>query len=173
MKPVKKVNLHKRDRFISVALQLIFAVTGIFLPIFLLIDDKIGIPSSMVIIAVLAISGVFFAHVFHPYYHSLVMRLITISKYGTSKHEDKIIIPLFFSRWEAIFIKVAPFTDLTILGIIGLMFLPGFLFPMFLTFVSTNLLHSASDLLHALYIFKYTQPAQSVRWISEGFEVWE
>ncbi len=173
MKPVKKVNLHKLGRLKSAAMQLILAITGILLPSFLLIDVKVGIPRSIVIIAILAISGVFFAQILHPYYHLLVTRLITISKYGTSKHEDKIILPVFFSRWEAIFIKVAPCTDLTLLGIIGLVFLPGFLFPLFLTFVSTNLLQSASDLLHALYILKYTQPTQRVRWISEGFEVWE
>lgn len=174
MKPLKSVNLRKLQRIKAPFYGIILSISGLVIPLYILLPRKAAeVPKDLVTLVLLAAGGVLLANYSHPYYHLLITRLITYGKVGTSKKDGKIIIPLFFSRWEAVFIKLAPLTDLTILGTLGLALLPGMFLPAFLTFISANLWHSAFDAVHAFYIFKLAEPPQLIRWTSTGFEVWE
>jgi len=174
MKPKRRIDLYMLQKGKASFLGVILALAGLLLPLYLLMPIKgVDIPRAWDILFLLTVTGVILSRMLHPFYHRLVSNLIALSKISKMKKNGIDMLPLFFSRWEAAFIKIAPLTDLTFLGLLGLIFLPGFILPLLLTFLSTNLWSSAADAVHAFYILRYTDSSQLIRWTGEGFEIWE
>lgn len=162
-----------RERLAIGVLSFFLAVLGLSLPFLLrawLPAEKAELSLWPLIIS--AVCGLLLAKYLHELYRFVIARFLTIKIYFLFFPFPKIYYLDSLTKWQAASLTLAPFVDLTIIGLIALYFSPWLLVPLVVTFITLNFILSAKDLIEAYYLFKLVDRDDIVQKTTYGFEVW-
>lgn len=167
-----KVNI-VRERLAIGVLSIILALLGLSFPFLLRIwlpVEKAELSLWPLIIS--AVLGIILAKYFHETYRYLITRFLNIKVYFLFLPFPKIYYIDGLTKWQAVSLALAPFVDLTIIGLIAFYFSPWLFIPLVVTFITLNFILSAKDLIEAYYLFKLVDRDDVVQKNPYGFEVW-
>lgn len=124
-------------------------------------------------LALYSLLALFLGTYLHEAYHFWIARLLGY-KGSLKLFPIASYVPLDdFTKWGALGIILAPATDLTLISVLIIAFLPNPFNPFFIIFLVGNLAGSANDVLQAYYIFKLAGYDSLIRFNANGFEIWE
>lgn len=167
-----KVNINRSKSHI-ILLSLILAGFGLMSPIIFkswLPPDKENL--SFLTLFVSATVGFVIGKFAHEIYRLFIVNLLGVRTYFILLPSPRIFFMDTLGKWQAIGIALAPFTDLTLIGLICLAFVSWGFIPATVTFLTVNLILSARDLIESYYLIRFVGPGEVVQKMHYGFDVW-
>ncbi len=168
-----KVNisrLKRRKFFISFILTMI----GLFSPVFFRIylpPNKVFMSLSFLLIT--SVLGVIIAKFAHETYRLIIAKFFLIRLYYVLFPFPKTYIVDGLKKWQAVTIALAPFIDLTVIGLVIIMLGKWIVMPFVVTFITINFILSARDLIETYYLLSMVKNEEIVQKTPYGFEVWK
>ncbi|NLK01186.1 MAG: hypothetical protein GX318_08125 [Clostridia bacterium] len=116
--------------------------------------------------------AVIFAAFIHSQYQLFCSRLLGFRCEARWGLLSPMVVGKPTPKWESLGMLLAPLVDLTILLLLILNFLPSILNPFLTAVLVSNLVLSGDDLVLAIYIFKFADKGDFVKFTREGCEIW-
>lgn len=108
------------------------------------------------------------------YYRHLISKLLGLDSTLIKTTGIKSVVPNYVTKWQAIGITLAPFTDLTLIVILVIALINSWVVTVgALTFLTINLMLSAKDIVTGFLIYRYADREDVVLLTQEGFRIWE
>ncbi len=129
---------------------------------------------SLYLLFILAGLGAILAIYSYEYYKHMIMRMMGVKSTLNKQLKPKTIVNDKVSRWQAVSISLAPFTDLTLVSLLMMVFGKSWLVIAFaVTFFTFNLLLSVRDIIIGYQLLKHVKVDNFVQLTPDGFEIWE
>jgi hypothetical protein len=128
-------------------------------------------PEYALIIA--AVIGIVLGIYAHEFYRHLMAKLLGFESTVSRSPFYKSIVTDYLSKWQAVAVIIAPFTDLTLISMLLLVLSNSWLFVTFtITFMTINFMLSARDLYITFNILLSTDKYDIVKLTKDGFQIW-
>lgn len=162
-----------RARGTIILLSLLLTCFGLASPVIFrgwLPPNKVNLPLWILFLS--ATVGFLLGKYAHETYRYLISRMLGVRAYFIFFPFPRTYFLDSLSKWQAISITLAPFADLTLLGLIGLAFGTWLFIPSVVTFITVNFILSAHDLIESYYLFRMVGAEEIVHKRPDGFEIW-
>jgi hypothetical protein len=120
-----------------------------------------------------ALLGVITAKFAHETYRFIIARFFLVRLYFVLLPFPKTYIVDGLRKWQAVTIALAPFFDLTILGLIIVIIGKWIVMSFVVTFITVNFVLSARDLVETYYLLSMVNSEEIVQKTTHGFEIWK